>query len=119
VKVAPSQKIEWPAPYQQATEKYASQVSLDENDTLKNYVAGLPFPSIEPTDPKAAMKIAYNWRWGPFIPEQVSFSNLAARTFNFQGDGISFLRDSANPDFRNELTCDQAIVLRRAHRLRR
>lgn len=117
VKIAPSQRIEWPAPYQQATEKYASQVSLDENDALKNYVAGLPFPTIDPADPKAAVKIAYNWRWGPFIPEQVSFSNLAARTFNLQGDGVSFVRDSVNPDFRNELTCDQAIVLRRAHRL--
>src|SRR5258708_9142162 len=117
IKVAPSDRVEWPAPYQQATEKYSGQVSLDENDSLKNYVAGLPFPSIDAADPKAAVKIAYNWRWGPFIPEQVSFSNLAARTFNFQGDGLSFVRDSVNPDFRNELTCDQAIVLRRAHRL--
>jgi hypothetical protein len=117
IKVAPTQRIEWPPRYQQATEKYSGQVSLDENDSLKNYVAGLPFPSIDPADPKAPVKIAYNWRWGPFIPEQVSFSNLAARTFNFQGDGLSFVRDSVNPDFRNELTCDQSIVLRRAHRL--
>src|ERR1700687_2872236 len=73
VKVAPTQRVEWPAPYQQATEKYSTQVSLDENDSLKNYVAGLPFPSIDPADPKAPVKIAYNWRWGPFIPEQVSF----------------------------------------------
>src|SRR6266851_3787671 len=116
VKIAPSERVEWPAPYQQATEKYSSQVSLDENDSLKNYVAGLPFPNVDPADPKAPIKIAYNWRWGPFIPEQVSFSNLAARAFNFQGDGLSFMRDSVNPDFRNELTCDQAIVLRRAHR---
>src|SRR5260370_41220605 len=117
IKVAPTQRIEWPPRYQQATEKYSGQVSLDENDSLKNYVAGLPFPSIDAADPKAAVKIAYNWRWGPFIPEQASFSNLAARTFNFQGDGLSFVRDSINPDFRNELTCDQAILLRRAHRL--
>jgi hypothetical protein len=117
VKVAPSERVEWPAPYQQATEKYSGQVSLDENDSLKNYIAGLPFPSIDPADPKAPVKIAYNWRWGPFIPEQVSFSNVAARTFNFQADGLSFVRDSANPDFRNEQTCDQGILLRRAHRL--
>src|SRR5260370_20188108 len=115
IKVAPTQRIEWPPRYQQATEKSSGQVSLDENDSLKNYVAGLPFPSIDAADPKAAVKIAYNWRWGPFIPEQASFSNLAARTFNFQGDGLSFMRDSVNPDFRNELTCDQAILLRRAH----
>jgi hypothetical protein len=117
IKVVPSERVEWPAPYQQATEKYSGQVSLDENDSLKNYVAGLPFPNIDPADPKAPIKIAYNWRWGPFIPEQVSFSNLASRTFNFHGKGLSFVRDSANPDFRNEQTCDQAIVLRRAHRL--
>jgi len=117
VKVVPTERVEWPTPYQQATEKYSSQVSLDENDSLKNYIAGLPFPSIGPADPKAPIKIAYNWRWGPFIPEQVSFSNVAARTFNFQRDDLSFVRDSVNPDFRNEQTCDRNIVLRQAHRL--
>ena len=117
VKVVPTERVEWPTPYQQATEKYSSQVSLDENDSLKNYVAGLPFPSIDPADPKAPVKIAYNWRWGPFIPEQVSFSNVAARTFNFQRDDLSFVRDSVNPDFRNEQTCDRNIILRQAHRL--
>ncbi len=116
VRVVPSQSVEWPAAYQRATEKYSGQVSLGQNDSLKNYVAGLPFPSINLADPKAALKIAYNWRWGPFIPEQASFSNLAARTFTITGDGLSFLRDSFNPDFRNEQICDQAVLVRRAHR---
>jgi hypothetical protein len=117
VKAVPAQHVEWPQAYHQATEKYASQVSLDQNDSLKNYVAGLPFPNINPDDPKAALKIAHNWRWGPFIPEQASFSNLAGRTFTFKGNDVSFVRDSFNPDFRNEIICDQAIVLRRAHRV--
>ena len=117
VKVVPSQSVEWPGAYQQATEKYSGQVSLDQNDSLRNYVTGLPFPSISPADPKAPVKIAYNWRWGPFIPEQVSFSNLAVRTFAFKSDDSSFVRDSFNPDFRNEQICDQAVLVRHAHRL--
>jgi hypothetical protein len=117
VKVAPSHSVEWPEAYQQATEKYAGQVSLDENDSLKNYVAGLPFPSIDPADPEAAVKIAYNWRWGPFIPQQASLSNLTGRTFIFKGGGLSFVRDSFNPDFRNEQICDRGVFVRTAHRL--
>ena len=47
-----------------ATEKYAPQVTLDGDGYLKNYVAGMPFPLIDVTDPAAAMKIAYNWHMG-------------------------------------------------------
>src|SRR5438105_7276870 len=44
--VAPG-RLEWPPPYKSATEKYASQVGLTPDGDLKNYVAGLPFPSID------------------------------------------------------------------------
>jgi hypothetical protein len=80
-------------------------------------VAGVPFPSIDPNDPKAAVKIAYNWRWGPFIPQQASLSNLAGRTFIFKGGDLSFVHDSFNPDFRNEQICDQGVFVRTAHTL--
>ena len=116
IKVAPTERVEWPKAYQRVTEQYSPQVRLNEKGELQNYIAGLPFPSVSASDPQAALKIAYNWRWGPFIPEQVSFSGVAARTFVLSSrDADAFSPDATHGDFRNELTCDQAIVQRRAH----
>ena len=55
--VAPG-RIDWPPPYQNATEKYASQVRLapDRRDLL-GYVAGQPFPILDANDPDVATKI--------------------------------------------------------------
>ncbi len=45
--------IEWPEAYKEATEKYSAQVKLAADGlTLENYVAGLPFPKIDPNDPE-------------------------------------------------------------------
>ena len=64
--------------YVEATVKYACQATLDEKGTLKNYVAGQPFPYSEwaktatnhrcdltPDDPQFALKLAWdvNYRW--------------------------------------------------------
>ncbi len=116
LRIAPARRIEWPAAYQQATEHYAAQVTLDGNDAIRNYAAGLPFANIDPNDPKAGVKIAYDWRWGPFIPEQFSATNLASRTYLLASGGSSFAPDTSNPDFRNEYTCDDAIAVRTSHR---
>lgn len=116
IKVVPTERIEWPKAYQRVTEQYSPQVRLDQNGELQNYIAGLPFPSVSANDPQAALKIAYNWRWGPFIPEQVSFSDVASRAFAIaSNDADAFTPDAVHSDFRNELTCDQAVVQRRSH----
>src|SRR5258708_34314943 len=54
--VAPG-RVDWPPPYQDATEKYASQVRLgaDHRDLL-GYVAGQPFPILDPNDPYVPTK---------------------------------------------------------------
>jgi hypothetical protein len=51
--------------YLEATEKYSGQVRLSRTGELLNYVAGLPFPSFDPNDPQAGLKLAWNfyWRW--------------------------------------------------------
>ena len=54
------------------TEKYSGQVGLDKDDYITNYIAGMPFPMVSTTDPKAAIKIAYNWHMGPFMPDDFS-----------------------------------------------
>src|SRR6267142_2977661 len=52
IKVAPTERIDWPPPYKDATEKYSSQVRLTpDHRSLVGYVAGQPFPLIDPNDP--------------------------------------------------------------------
>ena len=51
--------------YIEATRKNAPNVTLDANGTLKNFVAGRPFPQ-EPDskDPAAGLKLAWNFQYG-------------------------------------------------------
>src|ERR1700719_2487313 len=51
MKIVPTDHLDYPTPYKNATEKYSSQVSLGSDGELRNYVAGLPFPLIENNDP--------------------------------------------------------------------
>ncbi|HEV2171555.1 MAG TPA: DUF1329 domain-containing protein, partial [Candidatus Binatus sp.] len=74
MRINPERRVEWSQGFQHATEKYAAQVTLDDNDYLKNYVAGMPFPLVSASDPKAAVKIAYNWHMGPFMPDDFSIA---------------------------------------------
>src|SRR5208282_1750350 len=48
MKISPTERIDWPPPYKDATEKYASQVELSKDHrSLVGYVAGQPFPLID------------------------------------------------------------------------
>ena len=51
--------------YAEATEKYSGRVRIGPNGELLNYVAGQPFPKIDPSDPQVGQKLAWNffWRW--------------------------------------------------------
>ncbi len=63
--VAP-ERIEWPPPYREATEKYSSQVRLtNDHRSLIGYVAGQPFPLIDPNDPYVGTKVIWNNVWRP------------------------------------------------------
>jgi hypothetical protein len=65
MKIVPTERLEWPPPYKAATEKYASQVILNNKGELENYVAGLPFPAIDPNDPQVATKVMWNFSYRP------------------------------------------------------
>src|ERR1700723_4504409 len=59
--IVPSERIDWPPPYKDATEKYSSQVRLtNDHRSLIGYVAGQPFPLIDTNDPQVANKIMWN-----------------------------------------------------------
>jgi hypothetical protein len=70
LKVVPTQSIDWPPPYRDATEKYSAQVSLSpDHKSLVNYTAGLPFPKIDPNDPNAAIKAIWNSQFRPGLTD--------------------------------------------------
>jgi Protein of unknown function (DUF1329) len=59
--IVPTQRIDWPPPYRDATEKYAAQVRLTpDHRSLIGYVAGQPFPLLDVNDPYIAQKIIWN-----------------------------------------------------------
>lgn len=61
LRVVEYQKVPISPAYQAATEKYAGQVSLNEANDIVDWVAGQPFPNIDPADPKAAVKVMWNF----------------------------------------------------------
>jgi len=72
IKVVAPKKVEWPRAYRDATEAYSSQVKLSaQRDLLENYVAGMPFPNIDPNDPEAATKIMWNYQYKPLLTDDV------------------------------------------------
>lgn len=67
IRVGPYKRVVMPTAYSAATEKFAPQVKLGADTiALENYVAGLPFPVLDTSDPQAGVKIAWNvvasWR---------------------------------------------------------
>ncbi|HUY27682.1 MAG TPA: DUF1329 domain-containing protein [Candidatus Binataceae bacterium] len=59
--IVPTQRVDWPPPYMDATEKYSSQVRLSrDHRSVVGYVAGQPFPLIDANDPEVAEKIIWN-----------------------------------------------------------
>src|SRR5579885_1527850 len=66
MKIVPTERIDWPPPYKEATEKYSSQVRLTpDRRSLVGYVAGQPFPLLDPNDPDIATKIMWNYFFRP------------------------------------------------------
>ena len=61
MKVISTQRVDWPPPYKDATEKYSSQVRLTpDHRTLLGYVAGQPFPLIDANDADVGVKVIWN-----------------------------------------------------------
>jgi hypothetical protein len=70
MKIVPSQRVDWPPPYKEATEKYSGQVALAaDRKTIVGYVAGQPFPLLDPNDPDVAVKIIWNTQFRPIATD--------------------------------------------------
>ncbi|TMB04591.1 MAG: DUF1329 domain-containing protein [Deltaproteobacteria bacterium] len=67
MKIAEPRPVGWPKAYQEATEKYASQVQLAADGlTILHYVAGQPFPNLQLADPAIGVKIMWNYEYRPY-----------------------------------------------------
>jgi hypothetical protein len=91
IKVVEPQRVELPRSYTEATAQYASQVQLlgavgADGLRLENYVAGMPFPDIDPNDPQAALKIMWNYEYKPFVTDDLDVRNFDADTGNINDD---------------------------------
>ena len=83
MQVIATKPVRWPEAYRKATEQHASQVKLaSEGRELVDYVAGCPFPQIDPNDPLAGHKVSFcprliggNWN---HIALQQSTTRLSA-----------------------------------------
>ncbi|MGH7804623.1 MAG: DUF1329 domain-containing protein [Candidatus Binatia bacterium] len=78
--------IAWPAAYKEATEKYSAQVKLGKDGlTLENYVAGQPFPVLDPNDPELAKKIMWNYEYKTTLIDDADVRNFDADTGTIYG----------------------------------
>jgi hypothetical protein len=90
--IIPSEKLEWPPPYTSATEKYQAQVKLMPDGSLQNYVAGQPFPLLDPNDPQIATKIMWNFSFRPLYSDDADlrFPEIAAFKPESKGEPVGF-----------------------------
>ncbi|MGH7923140.1 MAG: DUF1329 domain-containing protein [Candidatus Binatus sp.] len=112
MRIIPERRVEWSRGFQHATEKYAAQVRLDGDGYLKNYVAGMPFPLIDASDPQAATKIAYNWHMGPFMPDDFSIAPWSSNGYAAAPAKALEIVPNSDADY----ACEQFEFLRFAHR---
>jgi Protein of unknown function (DUF1329) len=87
MKIVPTQRLEWPPPYKAATEKYSPQVKLSPDGEIKNYVAGQPFPLLDPNDPQIATKIMWNFSFRPLYTDDVDIRDVEVASFK-PGSGL-------------------------------
>ena len=88
LKLVPHKQIVQPKAYVEATEKYAGQAKLAENGLrIDGYVAGTPFPKLDPTDPSFVMKLVWNYYYRPYFTDDYTWRNFAADTGVIKDDG--------------------------------
>ncbi len=78
--IVASRSIPTPTAYAAATEKYSGQVTLGDDGLVHDWVAGKPFPKIDPQDPKAAMKVMYNFERTHYYTESLDLHLTDADT---------------------------------------
>jgi len=91
--VAPK-RVEGPPPYRIATEQYSPQVQLSaDHRTVLGYVAGQPFPLLDPNDPYVATKIMWNSSFRPIATDDADLRFFECQATEFNPGGAQKLLD--------------------------
>ncbi len=80
MRIVPYQEIPMPRDYLDATEKYGGQTGLSDRNQLTNWVAGKPFPTVDSNDPKAPVKIMYNFQNTHYFTDDLGLHLVDADT---------------------------------------
>jgi hypothetical protein len=81
MEIVPYQGATYPAVYNRATEKYQAQVEIAPDGlAVRNYVAGQPFPQLDPADPLVAHKIMWNYYYNPYVTDDFTIRYFDADT---------------------------------------
>ncbi len=81
-------RVDWPPPYRDATEKYSGQVRLSEDHhDLVGYVAGQPFPLLDPNDPNVGVKIMWNSYLRPIATDDADLRFFECHVVPFNPGG--------------------------------
>ncbi len=91
MRIVPSAHLDWPPPYRTATEKYSPQCSLGADGDLHGYVAGLPFPLLDPNDPQIANKVIWNFENRPMFSDDADLRYPEFDTYGPDGRMIDRL----------------------------
>jgi len=112
LRIVPYRPVELRPSVKAATEQYAAQASLDANGVLTGWVAGLPFPRIDPSDPQAGTKVMYNVNRTPNLTDDLGLHLIesASGTLSKPGEEGRF-------DVERHFTIDWLRMLRYAGRL--
>lgn len=87
MKIVAARDLPMPKRYVEATEKYSAQVRLsDDGLALEGYVAGMPFPNVDPNDPQAALKIMWNYEYRPFFIDDFREGDFGSYTGSVRYD---------------------------------
>ncbi len=96
MKIIATERVDWPPPYKEATEKYSAQVQLaPDHRSMIGYVAGQPFPLIDVNDPLVATKLIWNNVFRP-----ISSDDYDLRFYDCQG---VYMRTGASPKIITEI----------------
>jgi len=87
LKVGRYRKVSNPPPFLEATSKYSAQVQLSAYETeMVGYVAGLPFPNIDPEDPQVAIKLMFNFE-SAIARDDLDLRNFSCNTGSIGKNG--------------------------------
>jgi hypothetical protein len=109
--IVAARPIEFEPVRAEATERYHAQVELGpDRKTLRNYVAGIPFPYVTAEDENAAVKIIFNAE-KRIVYDDIDGRNFGCRTGSIDGDaGLRVEREYRAGHFRRLYYSGRLVV---------